>query len=111
MSVVMNETEAALAEGIAPISKDALALQRRYHRIAARMAPLKLEQTAIKDLLTAEMEAAGAVTLTHKGVPVVAITTVNNKDVDLAGILKEFPGAAKYIGVKVTKRFDAKKPV
>lgn len=111
MSVATLEREAALAEGIVPISPEALELQKRYHEIASAMAPLKAEQEAIKELLTAELKSAGATTFTFNGVPVVSIDKVTSKDVDLAGILLMFPAAAQFIGSKVSRRFNAKKPV
>lgn len=108
MTVELNETAAAEAEGFAPISKDALALQRRYHVLANRMKPLKVEQDAIKALLTEEMTKQGVSGLTYKGVPVVTIDKVNNKDINWDGILVAFPEAVKFIGTKITKRFNAK---
>ena len=111
MSVATLEKDAALAEGIRPISPEALELHKRYHEIASAMAPFKAEQDAIKELLLAELDATGSKVLTHNGVPVVAVNTVNSKDVNLAGILKAFPGAVQFIGTKVSRRFDAKKPV
>lgn len=108
MSVAVTETEAAELEGIRPASKDVMALIRRLATLTNRAKPIKVEQDAIKTLIREEMAATGTKKLTHKGVVVVEIVTVNGRDVNLAGILKEFPGAAKYVTPKVTKRFDVK---
>lgn len=108
MSVAVTETEAAELEGIRPASKDAMTLIRRFQTLAKRMKPVTAEQNAIKDLLKEEMSNTGTKKLTHKGVVVVELVTVNGRNVDLAGILKEFPGAAKYVTPKPSTRFDVK---
>lgn len=107
-----EELEAALEEGAAPISEEGLELQRRYHELAALMAPYKAEQEAIKELLLGEMASKHVTILTFKGVPVAEKILTTRTKTDLPGIIAKYPEVeALFVSQTPGTRFDAKKVV
>lgn len=110
--IVLDELEAALLEGAAPISEEGLEIQRRWHELKSRMAPYEAELKVIQELLTDEMRSKGVSKLTYKGAVVVEQISTTRTKVDLEGIIAKYP-AVRTMFVKTVKgtRFDAKKVV
>lgn len=104
-----EEILAQLHEGAAPISDEALELVLRYRELAKQKKVIQVEQDSCKDLVLEEMTEKGVNKLTRNGVVEVEDVHVVRTEIDIKGILSEFPGAAKYITKKASTRFDAKK--
>ena len=75
------------------------------------MAPFEATKKAAQALLVESLADGNWDGLTLDGVEIVSMDATSQKDVDMAGLLAEFPGAAKYIGTKSGKRFNGKNPV
>lgn len=106
-----EELEAALHEGAAPISDEALELVARYRELRKQKAALDAEQEAIKELILGEMFEKGVNKLTRNGVTEVEEIPTKRKVIDEKGLAEDF-GAdviANYISYKDGTRFDAKK--
>lgn len=94
-----------------PITEDQLELVERYRELAKLIAPYKVEQEAIKELITNEMKASKANKLTHNGVTEVELIATSRTSLsDALGFIKLFPRLAERF-MKITHgvRFDAKK--
>lgn len=104
-----EELLAQLHEGAAPITDDVMELVEQYRKLSKDLKPIKAEQETIKVLILGEMEKEGVNKFTRNGVVEVEDIHYLRQKIDLAGILSEFPGAAKYVTKEPATRFDAKK--
>lgn len=109
-TLTAEELEAALHEGAAPISDEALELVVRYRELNKLIAPLDAEKKAIAALIKEEMLAKDANQLTRGGVVQVALIPTTKIEFDTDGFKADNPEVyALYAFTKKGTRFDAKK--
>lgn len=105
-----EQAEAALLEGVAPISDEAFELLEKYRQVKLQIKTLEeTELKPIKDLVLGEMAAKGANRLTRDGVVVVENVVTHRKSVDIPALVRKFPMAVRFIKDSVGTRFDVKK--
>lgn len=105
-----EELEAARLEGAEPITPEILELVERYRELNKLMAPFKVEQEAIKELVVDLMHKDHVKTLTLNGVPQVELVKATRQKADVKGLAADLPEVyAAYVSTSVYERFDAKK--
>jgi hypothetical protein len=105
-----EELEAARQEGAEPITPEVLELVERYRELNKLMAPYKVEQEAIKELITGLMHEDHVKALTLDGVTQVELITAHREKADTKALAKDMPEVyAAYVSTTTYQRFDAKK--
>jgi hypothetical protein len=105
-----EELEAARLEGAEPITPEVLELVERYRELNKLMAPYKVEQEAIKQLVSGMMHADHVKALTLNGVPQVELVTATRQKTDTKALATDLPEVfAAYVSTSTYERFDAKK--
>jgi translation initiation factor IF-1 len=105
-----EELEAARLEGAEPITPEVLELVERYRELSKLIAPYKVEQEAIKELVTSIMKKDHVRALTLNGVEQVALIPCKSQKTDTKALAKDLPEVyAAYVSTSTYDRFDAKK--
>jgi len=109
-TALAEEREAARLEGAEPITPEVLELVERYRELNKLMAPYKVEQEAIKELITGLMHEDHVKALTLNGVTQVELVTATRQKTDTKGLAENLPEVyAAYVSTTTYQRFDAKK--
>lgn len=80
--IAAEQAEADALEGIRPVTEAEWDLIKRHNALVKRMAPLKAELEAIKELIKETMTEDHLRNLTHDGVEVATLSTTNRTGFD-----------------------------
>ena len=87
--ITAEQAEADAMEGIRPVTDAEWDLIKRHNALVKRMAPLKKELEAIKELIKESMTDNRLRNLTHDGVEVATLSTTNRTGFDKKGAIAE----------------------
>lgn len=109
-TTVHEEVEAALLEGMTPISEELAALREKYNKLNAQIAELEAEKQTIKITVGLMADMEGVSMFTENGVKVLGYNTREVVTVDKEALVKHWPEAAKeVITTKQSHTFYCKK--